>query len=69
MIGGAITQSAKTGKFSGFGFLGGGLSAGPLAGMQGGFIFSTSFVGFYYEGHLGSTAAGGGGLLTKCPGN
>lgn len=69
VMGGAVTQSFTTGKTSGFAFGGGSISAGPLAGLQVGMIFSPDDVGFYFETHRGPVAAGGGFAFSSCGGN
>jgi RHS repeat-associated protein len=66
LVGYARTRSAVTGKSSGFGFVGGSISAGPFAGADAGAIFSLHELGFYYEGHAGTTAGGGGYAVTSC---
>ncbi len=65
---GKISSSADTSPFKGwFGFLGGGLSAGPLAAFQFGIAGSKGWGGLYVEGHLGHVAWGTGGYLrTSC---
>lgn len=64
----AITQSFRTGKVGGFGFGGGSLSAGPLAGMQVGGLAGTGGFGLYYEFHRGPFAGGGGFGFSDCGG-
>jgi len=66
-VGGAITQSLRTGKTSGFAFGGGKLSAGPLAGIQVGAIAGPNELGLYVEGHRGPTAHGTGIAISICP--
>jgi RHS repeat-associated protein len=62
----AVTTSARTGVTSNFGFFGGGISAGPLAGLQVGLIFSGDIFGAYFESHKGPFAGGSGYALSSC---
>lgn len=63
----AATQSASTGNTTtGFGFFGGSISAGPLAGLQVGIIYSGNEFGVYYESHKGPYAGGGGYAVSSC---
>ncbi len=62
----AVATSAKTGAVSTFSFLGINVSEGPAAGVQVGIIFSTTEFGFYYEGHSGMIAGGGGYAWASC---
>jgi hypothetical protein len=68
VVGGlAATQSASTGNTTtGFGFFGGSISAGPLAGFQVGIIYSGNEFGVYYEKHKGPYATGGGYAFASC---
>jgi hypothetical protein len=67
LVGGvAVTTSATTGVTSNFGFFGGGISAGPLAGLQVGLIFSGDIFGAYFESHKGPFAGGSGYALSSC---
>ena len=69
VVGGAVTQSFRTGKTGGFAFGGGSLSAGPLAGLQVGMLLSGNDVGLYYETHRGPVAGGGGFAFSACGGS
>lgn len=69
VLGAAVTQSFTTGKTTGFAFGGGSVSAGPLAGLQIGMIWSPDDVGVYYETHRGVVAGGGGVAFSICGGN
>ena len=60
VAGTALNQSAITGRWSNFSFVGGSISTGPLAGLQLGIIFSGSELGVYYESHKGPYAGGSG---------
>ena len=62
----ATTTSATTGTRSAFGFLGGSLSSGPLAGLQVGIIYSNNEFGVYLESHKGFNAGGGGFAFSNC---
>jgi hypothetical protein len=66
--GGKITSTSDKSIFQGFlGFVGAGISAGPLAGIQIGVAGSKGWSGLYVEGHLGIWAWGAGGYLrTSC---
>jgi hypothetical protein len=67
VVGGAYVQDSGTGKLSSFGFVGIGISAGPLAGAQVGFYYAgSSDFGLYLEGHGVSRAGGSGVGLTPC---
>jgi hypothetical protein len=67
LVGGvAVTTSATTGVTSNFGFFGGGISAGPLAGLQVGLIFSGDIFGVYFESHKGPFAGGSGYAFSSC---
>ena len=62
--GGKITSSDDKSIFQGFiGFVGASISAGPLAGLQVGYVGGKGFSGLYVEGHLGPVAYGTGGYL------
>jgi RHS repeat-associated protein len=62
--GGKITSSGDKSIFQGFiGFVGASISAGPLAGLQVGYVGGKGFSGLYVEGHLGPVAYGTGGYL------
>ncbi len=67
VVGGAFTQSASTGRSTGFVFAGISLSAGPLAGGQLGTFLGPNEFGLYLEGHNGLTAGGVGFAFTSCP--
>jgi RHS repeat-associated protein len=62
----AVTQSATTGRYSGFGFFGASVSAGPLAGLQVGIIASGDMFGVYFESHKGPFAGGSGYAFSSC---
>ena len=66
--GGKITSTSDKSIFQGFlGFVGAGISAGPLAGIQIGVAGSKGWSGLYVEGHVGIWAWGAGGYLrTSC---
>ncbi len=62
----ALAGSLSTGKYDLFGFGGGNLSAGPLAGVQAGDLLLKNGFGVYVEGHRGLAAGGFGFALTLC---
>ena len=65
---GKITTPSEPSPLQGwFGFAGGGVSRGPLAGSQVGVAKGDNWVGLYIEGHAGHFALGGGGYIsTHC---
>ena len=67
MGGGKITSPTDTGALQGFlGFVGVGISAGPLAGFQVGYVAGSGWGGLYIEAHAGPIAGGAGGYLRSC---
>jgi len=66
---GKITSPSDTSVLHGFlGFVGAGINAGPLAGLQVGYVAGKGWGGLYVEGHVGVWAAGTGGYLRSCSG-
>ena len=66
---GKITSPSDTSVLQGFlGFVGAGINAGPLAGLQVGYVAGKGWGGLYVEGHVGVWAAGTGGYLRSCSG-
>lgn len=66
---GKITSPSDTSVLQGFlGFVGAGINAGPLAGLQVGYVAGKGWGGLYVEGHVGIWAAGTGGYLRSCSG-
>jgi RHS repeat-associated protein len=64
---GKITSPSDRSVLQGFlGFTGVGLSAGPLAGLQIGYVAGKGWGGLYIEGHVGPIAVGTGGYLSSC---
>jgi putative transposase len=64
---GKITSPSDTSVLQGlFGFVGAGINAGPLAGVQVGFVSGKGWGGLYIEGHAGIWAYGEGGYLRSC---
>lgn len=64
---GKITAPTDTSPLQGlFGFVGLGISAGPLAGFQLGYAGAGSRGGFYLEAHAGPLAGGAGIYLRSC---
>ena len=61
---GKVTTPEHAGVMEGWlGFVGVGINAGPLAGMQVGIAGGNGWGGMYLEGHLGTWAVGTGGYL------
>lgn len=64
---GKITTSKDTSFLNGiFSFVGGGVSLGPAAAIQGGVVGGKGWLGTYLEGHVGPVAWGGGNYLSGC---
>lgn len=61
---GKITSSTDKSIFNGvLGFFGAGISAGPLAGIQVGWVGGNGWSGLYAEGHVGFVGFGSGAYL------
>ena len=65
---GKISSPTDTSPLQGWlGFVGGSISAGPLAGAQLGYAAGYGWGGLYLEGHIGTIAAGAGAYIgTDC---
>ena len=64
---GKISSPSDTSVLQGFiGFVGVGISAGPLAGFQAGYVGGKGWGGLYLEGHGAIWAGGTGGYLRSC---
>ncbi len=62
---GKITSPSDTSILQGWlGFVGGGINAGPLAGLQVGYAAGSGWGGLYVEGHVLAVAAGTGAYLS-----
>lgn len=66
LVWGAYTHSFMTGESGFFGFLGVGVSSGPLAGGQLGLFLEPGEIGIYSEGHEGLSAGGAGFGIKIC---
>lgn len=66
VLGAAASHSFRTGENGFFTFAGTGLSAGPLAGGQGGLYLESNGIGVYAEGHSGPVAGGAGLGIAPC---